>query len=197
MRSQFKLLLLVSLVAARLHSQSTAPSISLVSPTPLVGPTSPGVFFTGTFVVSGQNLQGGSLTTDGPLNLTGSSTINSTGAVITQGYSIGCCAPQRGQTFHLFVTTPNGSASISDTITLSATAPNTCVNFPVGLVPLSSIAYVTAANAAGDHLVVGTPTNGLNTLAQIPFSAAINQLFCDASVQLAPQQFFPSVYVPT
>src|SRR6266478_2545831 len=74
---------------------------------------------------------------------------------------------------------------------------NTCVNFPAGLIPLSSIAYVTAANFAGDHLVVGALANGLNTLSQIPIPSATNQLFCDSSVQLAAQQFFPNVYVPT
>ncbi len=32
-------------------------------------------------------------------------------------------------------------------------AQNTCVNFPAGLIPLSSVAYVTAANSSGDQLV--------------------------------------------
>jgi uncharacterized protein (TIGR03437 family) len=74
---------------------------------------------------------------------------------------------------------------------------STCLRFPSGLIPLSSIAYVTAANSAGDRLVVGSLANGLNTLAQIPTPDATNQLFCDASVQLTAGQFFPSVYVPT
>jgi hypothetical protein len=30
----------------------------------------------------------------------------------------------------------------------------TCVSFPAGFVPFSSISYVTAANPSGDHLVV-------------------------------------------
>lgn len=99
--------------------QGNFPPVTIsVSPTPLVGPTSPGVFFTGTFVISGLDFQGGFVTTDGPLLLTGVSTVNSTGTTISQGYSIGCCAPQQGQIFHLFVKTAGGSASIADTITL-------------------------------------------------------------------------------
>jgi uncharacterized protein (TIGR03437 family) len=76
-----------------------------------------------------------------------------------------------------------------------------CVNFPAGLVPFSAVNYVTAANSLGDHLVVGSLAggpSGLNALiAQIPTPASTNQTFCDAQVQLAPQQFFASVYVPT
>ena len=75
-------------------------------------------------------------------------------------------------------------------------AQSACVNFPSGLVPLSLVYYVTAANSSGDHLVVGALANGLSTLGSIPPSAN-NQLFCDSQVQLAPQQFFPNVYVPT
>jgi len=172
------------------------PSIALVSPTPVVGPTNPGVFFTGTFVISGEEFLGGVVTTDGPLNLTGSPTVNSTGTTISQGYSIGCCAPQQGQTFHLIVTTPNGSASITDTITLAAT---NCINFPAGLIPFSSVSYVSAANSAGDHLVVGVPAPGALSLinASISLPTSTNQTFCDSQVQLAPQQFYPSVYVAT
>ncbi len=76
-----------------------------------------------------------------------------------------------------------------------------CVNFPAGLVPLSAINYVSAADAAGDQLVVGTVAggaSGLNALtAQFPLPASTNQTFCDPQVQLAPQQFYPNVYVPT
>lgn len=80
---------------------------------------------------------------------------------------------------------------------LPAMAQSACVNFPAEVIPLSSIAYVIAANSAGDRMVVGALTNGLNTLAVIPPSTATNQLFCDASIQLAAQQFYPSVYVPS
>jgi uncharacterized protein (TIGR03437 family) len=72
-----------------------------------------------------------------------------------------------------------------------------CVNFPANLVPLASVSYVTAADSGGDHLVVGSLAGGLNTLSQLPLPASTNQLFCDAQVQLAPQQYYPGVYVPT
>src|SRR5580692_1143527 len=76
---------------------------------------------------------------------------------------------------------------------------STCVNFPAGFIPFSSISYVTAANFAGDHLVVGVPTPGALSLinASIPLPAFTNQTFCDAQVQFAPQQYYPNVYVPT
>ncbi len=71
--------------------------------------------------------------------------------------------------------------------------------FPAGFIPFSSISYVTAANFAGDHLVVGVPAPGALSLinATIPLPAFTNQMFCDAQVQLAPQQFYPNVYIPT
>lgn len=74
-----------------------------------------------------------------------------------------------------------------------------CVNFPAGLTPFSSISYVTAANVTGDHLVVGMPAAGALAAinAKIPAPAFSNQLFCDPQVQFAPQQFYPNVYVPT
>src|SRR5580700_1920926 len=80
-----------------------------------------------------------------------------------------------------------------------AHAQSTCVTFPAGFIPFSSISYVTAANFAGDHLVVGVPAPGALSLinASIPLPAFSNQTFCDAQVQLAPQQFYPNVYVPT
>ena len=80
-----------------------------------------------------------------------------------------------------------------------AHAQSTCVNFPAGFIPFSSISYVTAADAAGDHLVVGVPAPSALSLinASIPLPAFTNQTFCDAQVQLAPQQLYPNVYVPT
>jgi hypothetical protein len=74
-----------------------------------------------------------------------------------------------------------------------------CIGFPAGFVPFSSISYVTAADSAGDHLVVGVPAAGALSFiaANIPAPAFTNQTFCDAQVQLAPQQFYPNVYVPT
>ena len=75
---------------------------------------------------------------------------------------------------------------------------STCVNFPSGFIPFSAISYVTAADSAGDHLVVGVPASGAlaSINANIPLPAATNQTFC-GQVQLAPNQFYPSVYVPT
>ena len=76
---------------------------------------------------------------------------------------------------------------------------STCITFPSGFIPFSSISYVTAANPAGDHLVVGVPVpDALTTIGnKVPPPAFANQTFCDAQVQLAPQQFYPNVYVPT
>jgi hypothetical protein len=45
---------------------------------------------------------------------------------------------------------------------------STCVNFPSGFVPFSSISYVTAADSAGDHLVVGVPAPGALSAAEVP-----------------------------
>jgi uncharacterized protein (TIGR03437 family) len=80
---------------------------------------------------------------------------------------------------------------------LGCRAQSVCVNFPSNFVPLSSVAYVTAADTAGDHLVVGSLAGGLGSLSSLPTPTAANELFCDAQAQLAPQQFFPGVYVPT
>ena len=81
-----------------------------------------------------------------------------------------------------------------------------CVNFPASLVPLSTVFYVTAANAAGDHLVVGTLAGGLSSLSSLPVAAFANQTFCaqvqpgqvqPGQVQLAPQQVYSNVFVQT
>jgi hypothetical protein len=84
-------------------------------------------------------------------------------------------------------------------VSVCAFGQSTCVNFPAGFIPFSSISYVTAANSAGDHLVVGVPAPGSVTFitANIPLPTFTNQTFCDAQVQLAPQQYYPNVYVPT
>ncbi|MBZ5603727.1 MAG: hypothetical protein LAO79_15610, partial [Acidobacteriia bacterium] len=78
-------------------------------------------------------------------------------------------------------------------------AQSACLNFPTGFQPFSSIYYVTAANYAGDHLVVGAPASGaINQVsATVPPPASLNQTFCDTQVQLAQQQFYSTVYVPT
>lgn len=100
-----------------------APTLTAVCPSPLVGPTTAETFFKGTVVLTGTNLQGGLITTDGPLVVGGTSTVNSDGTMIYTSYSIGCCAPTQGQNFNFIVTTPLGMAQIQDTISLSSNAP--------------------------------------------------------------------------
>ena len=80
-----------------------------------------------------------------------------------------------------------------------ASGQSTCISFPTGFIPFSSITYVTAADSAGDHLVVGVPSPAMFSFisANLPLPAFANQTFCDAQVQLAPQQYYPNVYVPT
>ncbi len=83
-------------------------------------------------------------------------------------------------------------------------AQNTCISFPPqetpDSIPFASIAYVTAANFAGDHLIVGALTNGASEIgaikANLPLPAFQNQMFC-GQVQLAPGQYYANVYVPT
>src|SRR5580693_5658592 len=72
-----------------------------------------------------------------------------------------------------------------------------CVNFPVNFIPLSTVNYVTVANSAGDHLVVGALAGGVGSLSVLPLPAVTNQVFCGSQVQLALQQFYSNVYVPT
>ena len=71
-----------------------------------------------------------------------------------------------------------------------------CVNFPSSLIPFSTINYVTAADSAGDHLVVGALAGTLGSVSALPQAASTNQTFCGL-VQLAPQQVYASVYVQT
>lgn len=82
---------------------------------------------------------------------------------------------------------------------LPAFGQSGCVNFPANYVPFSSISYVTAPNTAGDLLVVGSLAGGLSAFGNaIPQAASsINQQYCDAQVQFAPQHSYPHVYVPT
>jgi len=74
-----------------------------------------------------------------------------------------------------------------------------CIPFPSGYVPFSSIYYVAGPNSAGDRLVVGKPAAGASTAAQagIPVPAFPDQTFCDALVQLGPQNSYSNVYVPS
>ena len=77
----------------------------------------------------------------------------------------------------------------------------TCATFPATYIPLASVSYVTAANAVGDHLVVGSLSGGAAGLSALstalPLPTFTNQSYCDAQVQLASQTFFQNVYVPT
>ena len=84
-----------------------------------------------------------------------------------------------------------------------ALAQDTCLSFPLQgsqAIPFASIAYVTPANSAGDHLIVGSLLSGASELsaikAAIPPPAFQNQTFC-GQVQLAPGQYYSNVYVPT
>jgi Baseplate J-like protein len=72
-----------------------------------------------------------------------------------------------------------------------------CVTFPTGLVPFSSVSYTTAANSAGDKLVVGLlPSGALETLkSQFARPQIVNQRFCE-EVELGTG-VYASAYVPT
>src|SRR5260370_13756086 len=89
------------------------------------------------------------------------------------------------------------AALLASLLVLRVAAQSTCANFPANFVPFASVAYVTTANSAGDHLVVGPLAGGVNSLGNVSLPASTNQTYCDAQVQLAPQQFYPNVYVPT
>ena len=85
-----------------------------------------------------------------------------------------------------------------------------CLLFPIGLaqagplfpavIPFDSIYYVTPPSANGDQLVVGRfPSLSAYSsfLSLVPLPGAPNELFADASIQLAPGVYFTGVYVPT
>jgi len=71
------------------------------------------------------------------------------------------------------------------------------LSFPANLIPFSSVAYVTAANAAGQQLVVGNLTGGANILTQLPPPDSNDEFYCDSAVQLASGQFYSNVFVPS
>ncbi len=72
------------------------------------------------------------------------------------------------------------------------------ITFPSGFVPFTSIDYVTAPLANGDRLVLGNSfLAAASIIDSIPFPTSASQVFTDASIQLAPGQFFSDVYVPT
>ncbi len=71
---------------------------------------------------------------------------------------------------------------------LPAFGQSGCANFPANYVPFSNISYVTAPNAAGDRLVVGSLAGGFNSFGnaiQNP-ATSINQEFCNAVQLSAP-----------
>lgn len=148
-----------------------------------------------TQMVSGQGTAAGSVGAGGQVTLTLSETVS--GCSFTAQGTVGEIS---GSIPQACLTEP-GSGSFDLTSRSSPTgsaASATCVPFPSGLIPFTSIDYVTAADSAGDHLVVGVPSPGLlDALANLPLPAFTNQMFCDTQVQLAPGQYYPSVYVPT
>ncbi|HTQ15207.1 MAG TPA: putative baseplate assembly protein [Rhizomicrobium sp.] len=79
------------------------------------------------------------------------------------------------------------------------TEPPMCTMFPAGLIPFTEIKYTTAANAQGDRLVVGVPSDDmiavLSGTSTIPQPAVRNQQYCQ-QVELAPG-FYANAYVPT
>jgi uncharacterized protein (TIGR03437 family) len=103
--------------------------------------------------------------------------------------------------------TINGQAANTANVSVkanSASAP-ACAPYPAGFFPFPSVGYVSAANSAGDRLLVGNMslTSGGNSLFNssfaelqgLPLPAYKNQQFC-GTVTLAPG-FTAVAYVPT
>jgi hypothetical protein len=87
---------------------------------------------------------------------------------------------------------------ISDTIFWGCLSKPACLPVALNASPFSSVYYTTAADAAGDMLVVGTPNpaNPIPTLLNlIPVPNAFNQQIC-GSFQIAPGDQV-NAYVPT
>lgn len=100
------------------HSNSCkTPVISGVTPNPLIGPSQPGLFNTGTFTLIGENLDNVFITTNGPLLLTSQTTTTPTSASVD--YLIGCCGPTDGQVFKLFANSACGAPGASVDVTIS------------------------------------------------------------------------------
>lgn len=93
------------------------PVVTSVSPNPLIGPSQPGVFNTGTFTLLGENLENVFISTNGPLALTSQTTATANSASVD--YVIGCCAPQNGQVFSLFANSSCGAPSVAVPMTIS------------------------------------------------------------------------------
>ncbi len=80
-----------------------------------------------------------------------------------------------------------GSASItvisqgqtSSPVSFSIAAAAACATYPAGFVPFSSVAYISAADSAGDMLVVGSVSAAnLAAIQALPLPASTNQEFC-------------------
>ncbi len=163
----------------------------------------------GTFTLSGMN--SGCTTSAASAQGTASGSVSASGAVtLTLQSSGGCSITLQGTVSEVSGALAQACFSSDELLTassidltsrsagMSGSSSSGCVPFPSGFIPFTSINYVTAANYNGDHLVVGAPSPGLlEALANLPLPAFANQTFCDAQVQLAPGQYYPSVYVPT
>ena len=71
------------------------------------------------------------------------------------------------------------------------------VFFPAGFVPFTSIYSISRPDANGDRIVEGASTLATFFVLQSLPTSASNQQFSDASIQLAPGQFFSNVYLPS
>ncbi len=71
------------------------------------------------------------------------------------------------------------------------------IAFPSGFVPLTSIESTSPA-PSGVRLILGYSTfPAFATIRSLPLPSTTGEQFSEASIQLAPGQFFSNVYVPT
>lgn len=159
----FRTSLVILFLSVSLSAQAP-PTATNVFPRPVLAPAVPGPAYGGTFTITGSNLQGGEIFTDGPLALLGSSTVNPSGTSIQRSYQIGCCGPYEGQPFNLFVVTPSGVSVISNVITLSQSVPTLIGASPNPVIapstpgpPLSGIVSITGTNLAGGEIYTDGP----------------------------------------
>ncbi len=87
----------------------------------------------------------------------------------------------------------NGDFAQTSSCPLAGSQPSCSASFPAGFVPLATVAYITAPNAAGDRLVTGSVN--LQAINRFPLPNFVNQKFCNL-VQLAPD-LFVEAYVPS
>lgn len=161
----------------------------------------------GTFTYSGTNVGCATQAVSGQGTAAGSVGASDQVTLTLSETAAGCSFTAQGTVGEISGSIPQGCLTepgsgsfdlTSRSSPIGSAASATCVPFPSGLIPFTSISYVTAADYAGDHLVVGVPSPGLlDALANLPLPAFTNQMFCGSQVQLAPGQYYPSVYVPT